>query len=593
MSYNKKVWKSGDRITKEALNNMENGIEAAHQNSGGSGTSYDDTEIKTDINTIKTDLGTAQLTTTAKDVKGAVNEVAAQYKDIAYKTIVEDNKLYLVKADGTKIDAGTELPIVDSTVIEEKTVKGTQLILNDCVAESPKSFVLTGKTLTKDSYSKADTLELSINDDKISLPNIYGLLNSNNNTVYSDSLDIIKKQITRRIRKITFTGDEDFTYDNYVCNVYTISDTKYYHNSSSNYDNKCGAISSHFTIQNYSSITPTGAYKNLFFGLNGDGAKINFSYIVNDTQATTEQFKTFLKEQYNAGTPVEVIYILKNEYVENITIANDISLSEGKNTISANGNIIDLIYNIKSSQDFLSDFIKKTGIADANSEWWNNFRHLMGFNKNTTPIPQEIDTEIRARMITAKGGGRWASGSTITSTEGEESESVFVDGGHVFEGWDESGIWRLTMLIGKFTKGRAHIFTFKPNTNGVEEFGIVTIGGDHEYDGMDVSTKYAQMWGNFISGSFSGKDNYGSQKYYGGLASSNKTVPGGANLEITAIANSSVPSQARFNDCLNGLKIPVLATDITNLDNGVIWYNSTEHKYKGIVNGEIKSFVVE
>lgn len=85
MSYNKKVWKSGDRITKEALNNMENGIEAAHQNSGGSGTSYDDTEIKTDINTIKTDLGTEELTTTAKTVKGAVNEVAAQYKDIASK----------------------------------------------------------------------------------------------------------------------------------------------------------------------------------------------------------------------------------------------------------------------------------------------------------------------------------------------------------------------------------------------------------------------------------------------------------------------------------------------------------------------------
>lgn len=37
--------------------------------------------IKADIDTIKTDLGTAQLTTTAKDVKGAVNEVAAQCKD--------------------------------------------------------------------------------------------------------------------------------------------------------------------------------------------------------------------------------------------------------------------------------------------------------------------------------------------------------------------------------------------------------------------------------------------------------------------------------------------------------------------------------
>ena len=43
------------------------------------------TNMKNDIDSIKTDLGTAQLTTTAKDVKGAVNEVAAQYKDIANK----------------------------------------------------------------------------------------------------------------------------------------------------------------------------------------------------------------------------------------------------------------------------------------------------------------------------------------------------------------------------------------------------------------------------------------------------------------------------------------------------------------------------
>lgn len=56
MSYNKKVWKSGDRITKEALNNMENGIEAAHQNSGGGGTSYDDTAIKNDIKELNTKI---------------------------------------------------------------------------------------------------------------------------------------------------------------------------------------------------------------------------------------------------------------------------------------------------------------------------------------------------------------------------------------------------------------------------------------------------------------------------------------------------------------------------------------------------------
>lgn len=39
--------------------------------------------VKTTVNNINTDLGTAQLTTTAKDVKGAVNELNIQYKEIA------------------------------------------------------------------------------------------------------------------------------------------------------------------------------------------------------------------------------------------------------------------------------------------------------------------------------------------------------------------------------------------------------------------------------------------------------------------------------------------------------------------------------
>lgn len=37
-------------------------------------------------------------------------EIDLQFKDIANKTIVEDNKLYLVKSDGTKLDEGTDLP---------------------------------------------------------------------------------------------------------------------------------------------------------------------------------------------------------------------------------------------------------------------------------------------------------------------------------------------------------------------------------------------------------------------------------------------------------------------------------------------------
>lgn len=68
-----------DGTGKSAKQELEKKIEEAKNSS----TPYDDTEVKTDINNIKTDLGTDELTTTAKNVKGAVNEVAAQCKDIA------------------------------------------------------------------------------------------------------------------------------------------------------------------------------------------------------------------------------------------------------------------------------------------------------------------------------------------------------------------------------------------------------------------------------------------------------------------------------------------------------------------------------
>ena len=51
-------------------------------------------DIKTGIDGIKADLGTAQLTTTAKDVKGAVNEVNAQCKDIAKVIELDKDCIY-------------------------------------------------------------------------------------------------------------------------------------------------------------------------------------------------------------------------------------------------------------------------------------------------------------------------------------------------------------------------------------------------------------------------------------------------------------------------------------------------------------------
>jgi uncharacterized protein YjdB len=85
-NYIREIHKDGDILSASIINKFEDALDSNTKAiKAGTGKAYDDTAIKTDINTIKTDLGTETLTTTAKDVKGAVNEVAAQYKDIANK----------------------------------------------------------------------------------------------------------------------------------------------------------------------------------------------------------------------------------------------------------------------------------------------------------------------------------------------------------------------------------------------------------------------------------------------------------------------------------------------------------------------------
>lgn len=82
-NYIREIHKDGDILSASIINKFEDALDSNTKAiKAGTGKAYDDTAIKTDINTIKTDLGTEELTTTAKDIKGAVNEVAAQYKDI-------------------------------------------------------------------------------------------------------------------------------------------------------------------------------------------------------------------------------------------------------------------------------------------------------------------------------------------------------------------------------------------------------------------------------------------------------------------------------------------------------------------------------
>ena len=77
-----------------------------------------DPTIKNDINNIKTDLGTSELNTTAKDIKGAINEVNAQYKDIV-------NNFKLVSGDNNTIKLMFGTKELSSITINGGTVKPT------------------------------------------------------------------------------------------------------------------------------------------------------------------------------------------------------------------------------------------------------------------------------------------------------------------------------------------------------------------------------------------------------------------------------------------------------------------------------------
>lgn len=84
---------------------------------------------------IKTDLGTSELTTNAKDIKGAVNELNTQYKDIASKTITTEERTKLTSLENyddttVKNDIQTQKARIDSltTLTEGSTTGDAELI---------------------------------------------------------------------------------------------------------------------------------------------------------------------------------------------------------------------------------------------------------------------------------------------------------------------------------------------------------------------------------------------------------------------------------------------------------------------------------
>ncbi len=161
-NYIREIHNDGEIISAQMFNKFEEALEtntkAIKAGTGGTGTSYDDTAIKADIQTLKDnqvnlvedetsmdgikDNEYPTLTTTNKTLIGSINEVNAQCKKIANKTIIEGNKIYLAKADGTKIDSGTELPLGGNSAYGG-TYTTLDAINADSNVDKTKYYVLT------------------------------------------------------------------------------------------------------------------------------------------------------------------------------------------------------------------------------------------------------------------------------------------------------------------------------------------------------------------------------------------------------------------------------------------------------------------
>lgn len=193
-----------DGTGKSAKQELEKKIEEAKNSS----TPYDDSAIKADINTIKTDLGTETLNTTAKDVKGAVNEVNAQYKDIA-NIKADKNSIDNIRQQVNNLVLGA---VGDGNNAEVIQARGHFSTLNDRYEHFESQLQQTEKDVNLKSAARTNILSSSLpyihKEDTVNgLINVkHALLNDKINVKTSNLLSVNDETLT--------SGNCDYSIEN-------------------------------------------------------------------------------------------------------------------------------------------------------------------------------------------------------------------------------------------------------------------------------------------------------------------------------------------------------------------------------------------
>ena len=177
----------------------------------------------------------------------------------------------------------------------------------------------------------------------------------------------------------------------------------------------------------------------------------------------------------------------------NQAMAQRLSRKELRSQIDA------LTKRIEQLEGQIDNCVKKSMPIDPKWEKWQDVRYNYGFNTAEQPIFNTVDGVFESTtMFSVRGGlGRWNNST-------DKPYTTFVDGGHLFEGWNKSESCRLTMLIGKQAPDIACIQVYSPKGlyRPKRHFGWVKLGSDDANEGVDFGRRWAISFVPFTLGAF-------------------------------------------------------------------------------------------
>ena len=217
--------------------------------------------------------------------------------------------------------------------------------------ESDSNKTLKGIAFSYGTNDIVELKEIMLNTGSTALPyEPYGykipiLSNSTTTNVYLGEV-----QTTRKIKKLVLTGEED------TWNKSGAASNTFYFTVSDYLRRRINiAICSHYTTQSNINGGAEMQNGNVSFYANS-GTSGNYLYVRDSNFATVADFKTYLQQQYDAGTPVTVWYVLATpetatineplmkigDYADSIDKAGagvNIPTSDGINTLSVNTSV--------------------------------------------------------------------------------------------------------------------------------------------------------------------------------------------------------------------------------------------------------------